>query len=182
MLAFGKDDLEPEKKDDKDGDKRDKDGDKREDRRDRDDNASQGTRPSKGGGRRRQVGSGPVTDTSTEQYSVGDLNPHLCLLFAMNFLGTKRPGMYDDPFSPALPDPFIRSLETQQPATVTSGIDIMDNVINEKLRGMYDMFFSSTPWRTRPPKAKDSSSSTDKEGRAKASDSDKKDLNTGQNG
>ena len=90
--------------------------------------------------------------------------------------------MYDDPFSPALPDPFIRSLETQQPATVTSGIDIMDNVINEKLRGMYDMFFSSTPWRTRPPKAKDSSSSTDKEGRAKASDSDKKDLNTGQNG
>ena len=182
VLAFGKDDLEPEKKDDKDGDKRDKDGDKREDRRDRDDNASQGTRPSKGGGRRRQVGSGPVTDTSTEQYSVGDLNPHLCLLFAMNFLGTKRPGMYDDPFSPALPDPFIRSLETQQPATVTSGIDIMDNVINEKLRGMYDMFFSSTPWRTRPPKAKDSSSSTDKEGRAKASDSDKKDLNTGQNG
>ena len=184
VLAFGKDDVEPEKRDDRDNDRRgdrndrdndrrgdrgDRDNDRRGDRGDRRDDASQGI--VKGGARRRQVGKGPGVDT--EQYSVGDLNPHMCLLFAMNFLSTKRPGMYDDVFSPALPDPFIRSLETQQPASVASGIDIMDNVINEKLRGLYDMFFTSTLWRSRPQKSKDSSSSTDTDRRTRASDSDK---------
>ncbi|CAL5225083.1 g7861 [Coccomyxa viridis] len=137
VLAFGRDEGDFEKQDGKDG------------------NAAQASRPARGrsggrrsGGRRRQDGWGPVRNTET--YTIGDLNPHMCLLFAMNFLSTKRPGMYDDVFSPALPDPWIRSLETQQPADVTSGIDIMDTVISEKLKALYDMFFSSTPLPQEP--------------------------------
>jgi hypothetical protein len=181
VLAFGRDDLDPDdKKDDKDSNK----GNDRDFNRgtDRDRNASQGSPPSKGGGRRRQVGRGPGGSgpggsgpvASTETYTIGDLNPHMCLLFAMNFLGTKRPGMYDDPFSPALPDSWIRSLEDQQPTGVTSGIDIMDNVIKDRLKGLFDMFFTSMPLRVKPPKPKDGSASTDK--KQQASDSGKKDL------
>ena len=137
VLAFGRDEGDFEKQNSKDA------------------NAAQASRPARGrsggrrsGGRRRQDGWGPVRNTET--YTIGDLNPHMCLLFAMNFLSTKRPGMYDDVFSPALPDPWIRSLETQQPADVTSGIDIMDTVISEKLKALYDMFFSSTPLSQEP--------------------------------
>lgn len=165
VLAFTKDDVDPDKRDNKDRS-----------------GATQGSRPARGrsggvrrGGRRRQDGSGVVRDM--EMYTVGDINPHMCLLFAMNFLSMKRPGMYDDVFSPALPDPFIRGLETQQPGDVMSGVDIMDTVIRERLKGMYDAFFSSTPSRSRPQETSDKSPADSRDGRnAKASESDKKDL------